>query len=527
MYKYLILLLALSLFTNASAQHDPGRNAVRRISHGKIDSAVNIIKKGARKKNSPLNQAEKNFVLAMAACRVDNPEIAARYAAKAVKMGLPIQRIQAGPRKILAPLYHQKNFKTWLNKKKKKLIHGPMLGSVTDSRAKFWLRTEKEENVKIAINPLRKTPSGTLRLTGQSRTSSKKDYTTTIEVSGLKPDTQYQYHLLINGRKHGLSAVFRTCPEKGKPCKFSIAFGGGAGFTPRHERMWNTIAGHNPRALLMLGDNVYIDDPARPATQKYCYYRRQSQPEWRKLVASTSTCSIYDDHDFGTNDCVPGPRIEKPQWKRKVWNVFKQNWNNPAYAGGEETPGCWYSFYIGNVHFIMLDCRYYRDLEGGSMLGPVQKKWLLHTLKNSNGKFKVLASSVPWSLGVKPHRNDTWDGFEKEREQIFSFIHENRINGVLLMAADRHRSDFRRIPRSKGYDFYEVMSSRLTNIHTHNMIKNAKGSDFIMGYNEKCSFGLLQFDTTEPDPQVTYKIINIDNQLIAAYTLKLSHLFCN
>ena len=59
-----------------------------------------------------------------------------------------------------------------------------------------------------------------------------------------------------------------------------IAFGGGAGFTPQYERMWTTIDGHNPHALLLLGDNVYIDDPTHPLTQRYCYYRRQSQPEW-------------------------------------------------------------------------------------------------------------------------------------------------------------------------------------------------------------------------------------------------------
>ena len=33
------------------------------------------------------------------------------------------------------------------------------------------------------------------------------------------------------------------------------------------------------------------------------------------------------------------------------------------------------------------------------------------------------------------------------------------------------------------------MSLRLTNVHTHSLMEDAKGSEFIMGYNEKCSFG--------------------------------------
>jgi len=68
-------------------------------------------------------------------------------------------------------------------------------------------------------------------------------------------------------------------------------------------------------------------------------------------------------------------------------------------------------------------------------------------------------------------------------------------------------TDLRKIKRPNGYDLYEVMSSRLTNVHTHGLLQNAKGSEWIMGYNKECSFGLLDFDTTQEDPQVKYRII--------------------
>jgi phosphodiesterase/alkaline phosphatase D-like protein len=48
----------------------------------------------------------------------------------------------------------------------------------------------------------------------------------------------------------------------------------------------------------------------------------------------------------------------------------------------------------------MLDTRCYREdpkNENASMLGQVQKKWLLDKLKSPEGKFNVLASSVPWA----------------------------------------------------------------------------------------------------------------------------------
>jgi alkaline phosphatase D len=155
------------------------------------------------------------------------------------------------------------------------------------------------------------------------------------------------------------------------------------------------------------------------------------------------------------------------------------------------------------------------------MLGPVQKKWLMQTLKESSGKIKVIASPVPFSPGVKPGSKDTWDGFAAERDEIFSFIEDEKIDGVLLMAADRHRSDMRQIRRKSGRVFHEVMSSALTNVHRHGLVKNAKGSEFVMGYNQKCSFGMLEFDTTDKKPNVTYKIVSIDNETIDSRTIDL------
>jgi len=170
----------------------------------------------------------------------------------------------------------------------------------------------------------------------------------------------------------------------------------------------------------------------------------------------------------------------------------------------------------------MLDGRYYRSdprRENPSMLGEAQKKWLFNKLKSSQATFKVLASPVPWAFGAKPGSLDPWQGYKAEREQIFSSLEANKIDGVILLSADRHRSDVWKIERENGYDLYEFESSKLTNIHTHKLMPGA-----LFGYNKKCSFGLLTFDTTKPDPQVIYQIINIDNEVIYNLSLKKSQL---
>ncbi|MHC4243935.1 MAG: alkaline phosphatase D family protein [Planctomycetota bacterium] len=326
----------------------------------------------------------------------------------------------------------------------------------------------------------------------------------------------------MNDRKQPKRWSFRTfCTAEAK-AKFQIGFGGGAGYTPWYERMWNTIAAHNPSAFLFLGDNIYIDNPTRPAVQQYCYYRRQSRPEFRNLIASAAIYAIWDDHDFTTNDGWGGPKINEPAWKIPVWRLFRNNWNNPYYGGGENQPGCWFDFSIGDVDFFMLDGRYYRMKSKGdnpSMLGPVQKEWLLKKVKASTATFKVLASPVSWAFGTKPGSRDTWQGYKKEREDILAFLEENKIDGVILISADRHRSDIWKIDRANGYDLYEFESSKLTNIHTHRLMEDA-----LFGYNKKCSFGMLAFDTRATDPKVTYQIINIDNELIHTFSLLKSQL---
>jgi len=522
-HLWLASFTAAVLFSlEAAGQHDMERNLVIKLEATGPEATVSFLNqpKNRKSRGRSSGTSENLFVRAMIACRAGDADEALEHAKAALAGGIPLERFLSGPRDLFAPLYGHPEFKVLVEKRKSPLLQGPMLGSVTDGSAAFWVRTLDESDVRIEVEDA----AGGKSLSGTVRSSSKADYTAVVTVKGLRPDTPYIYKLLIDSQQTGKPFAFRTFPKEGAPAVFRVAFGGGAGYVPEYERMWSTIASREPLALLMLGDNVYIDDPEHPVTHHFCYKRRQSQPDWRELTAGTSVAAIYDDHDFGDNDCVPGPEVEVPPWKRHVWEVFTRNWNNPAYGGGKEQPGCWFDCYIGDVHFVFLDCRYYRDLKGGTMLGPVQKKWLLETLAKSKGRFKVLASSVPWSPGVKPGSADTWDGFPTERESIFSFIEEHCVEGVLLMAADRHRSDLRKIMRPKGYDLYEVMSSRLTNVHTHGLMEKAKGSRFVMGYNDKCSFGLLEFDTTKGDPELTYSIINIDDEVADSRTLKASQL---
>lgn len=468
------------------------------------------------------NDLESWFNLTVAQCRSGKMDSAIQTMNLAIAKGLPFERFLAGPRDLVKPLTESFDFNKLAAERNIQLLHGPIVGSVTESSARFWLRTVAQVQVQMIVStsshlilPLKSAPVVT---------EPDRDYTAILEIKGLQPATTYYYNVLIHGKSVIKPAFpsFRTYPAAGNGAKFQVGFGGGAGFYPPNERVWDTILSHQPIAFLMLGDNVYINMPEMPnGVHYYTYYRRQSRPEFRRLVASTAIYAIWDDHDAATDDVWLGPYKDKPAWKMPLLEIFKQNWNNPYY-GDADWPGCWHHFSIGEVDFFLLDGRTYRTNPydaNPTMLGPVQKAWLMNQLKQAKGTFKVIASPVPWSLATKGAARDTWNGFKEERKEILNFLAENKIDGVILLSADRHRSDAWKIDRKNGYPLYEFESSRLTNQHVHELIPKA-----LFGYNAKQSFGLLTFDTTLDDPTVTYQIVSIDNEIVNELTIKKSEI---
>jgi alkaline phosphatase D len=504
----------------------PGRVGQRQMLDIVENRAAEAVDYCQRRLEAYPDERESLFNLTVAWCQLNDTEKALSAMKRAVAVGLPFARFLAGPRELLQPLTQTPEFRRLASEHAIPLIHGPMLGCVTDRGAKVWVRTVDEVPICVVASTSRNLED-TKHLQSSAATTSRadRDYTAVAEIDGLQADTTYYYDVLVDGKptlKPDYPS-FRTYPPAGGMAQFNVAFGGGASFVTYHERMWNTVAAQQLAGFLFLGDNVYIDLPSEPnGLHHYTYYRRQSRPEYRRLIASTAIYAIWDDHDCAMDDLFFGPYVDKPSWKRPLWSVFRNNWNNPGYGDGEEQPGCWFQFSIGDVDFFLLDGRFYRTnpyIEDASMLGPRQKAWLLDAVAQSQATFKVLASPVPWAFETKGDSLDTWNGYPEERNEIFDYLTQKKIDGVVLISADRHRSDARRIERDGAYPLYEFESSRLTNRKFHDPV----GETFFV-YNKKCSLGKLVFDTTKPDPEVTFQIVSIDNEKIDSLTLKKSEL---
>ena len=492
-----------------------GQRQLLEILDGHPRRAIELAEARLNQHQGESGYGEPWFIKAIALAQLNRIDAAEEAMLMAIVDGMPFDRFLAGPRELLEPLSATETFTAHAARPKNAIVHGPMLGAVTDTSARVWIRTAVETRFQVQA-----TTDGE-RHTASGATAAGRDYTGTATLQGLSPSTTYSYQVLVetNTPPNPPSYTLRTFPRAGASGTFVVAFGGCAGYTPWNERIWDTIAAHAPHAFLTLGDNVYIDLPGQPGPfHDYTYYQRQSRPEFRRLVSSIPVYAIWDDHDAAIDDIWMGPYVDRPAWKQPMVDLFRRNWNNPAY-GSESHPGVWFRFSLGDIDFFMLDGRTYRTnpfAEERTMLGPVQKAWLLESLLDSQATFKVIASPVAWTDGAKPGSRDTWSGFPEEREEILGFIESNDIPGVILLSSDRHRSEAWKIERASGYAFHDLLSGQLTNMHTH-----PKEPGTLFSYNLKDSFGLLTFDTAREDPQATYQIYSIDDELIE--TLVIPH----
>jgi alkaline phosphatase D len=95
-----------------------------------------------------------------------------------------------------------------------------------------------------------------------------------------------------------------------------------------------------------------------------------------------------------------------------------------------------------------------------TMLGATQKADLKAWLSASTAPVKVIVSSVPFN-DFATTGSDSWRGFTTERSELFRYIRDNRIGGVVLVSGDQHWSGVFRNTSFTPYSFYEFMPTPL------------------------------------------------------------------
>jgi hypothetical protein len=190
----------------------------------------------------------------------------------------------------------------------RRLQLGPNVGHTDTQSTRIWIRVFDDP----ASYELRVTGVGTFSFVS---TESAFELGTAIAIAeGLRSDWRYHYQVMRRGRVvPGARGTFRTMPDDTSMAEVQFAF-----VSCNHQKdegAWQQLGAFiedsQPRFLLMMGDQVYLDqngDTWRSHLDSTSQKRRQAiaqkyQDNWgrealRKVMANVPTYMIWDDHDI-------------------------------------------------------------------------------------------------------------------------------------------------------------------------------------------------------------------------------------
>ncbi|MDZ7342325.1 MAG: alkaline phosphatase D family protein [candidate division KSB1 bacterium] len=384
------------------------------------------------------------------------------------------------------------------------VTHGPIVGAVTATSARFVVHTDTAAWVKVYLAQDTTTWSKGIYST-VVETNAANDYFGLLEATGLKPSSTYFYRSVIDGQpKPKYVGRFKTFPAPGQVEPFRFLFGScqqayyddprsGFGF------IFPKMAQEGALFFLQQGDWIYPDTTdreqgdslnffAKHVDQIFETYRDRYDPNFPmiELLKVTPVDFTYDDHDWVDNNC-DGTYMNLGG--SNSIQVYQQAF--PHYPLANASKGVWHKFTCGNVDVFMIDNRAQRDpnlnalqwlqdrfvfkanfLDNHSILGAEQMNWLLDQLKASTATWKFISSGTPFNPAwrglielalllqgtpydpiVDPATGqkasmaflagefvDKWAGFPSDIYKLLKAIIENNIQNVIFLSGDTHTS---------------------------------------------------------------------------------------
>ncbi len=397
-------------------------------------------------------------------------------------------------------------------------LGGPMLGCITETSAKVWVRTVRPAKVKVCV-----TLDGSETTCRPGRSTKESDLVSIVPVTGLEPGESYPYKVLVDGTPIPMPehAAITTVPDTNR---LRLAFGTcphrwGLG----NQKQAGLIRSRKPSALLMYGDIAAQDKNNHLGRHRSDYQVRDFFPAWQGLSSTIPVYATWDDHDYFDNDRAGIPRGYGDEDRLAVRGVFSQAWNNPSYGFNDERGGVFLRTRFGPCDVIMLDNRYFRTREERGFLGNEQTEWLKEQLLDCEGPFVIISCGTMWTDHIS-NGKDSWGKYDPEgREQLFRFIEDNQIPGVLLLSGDRHGASVFRIPRPSGHTFYEFEPASLGG-RSGPVMKAEGHPDALYLVSGEYAFGEFTFDATLDDPEVTFRLIHEDGKTLYEHILRRSEL---
>ncbi|CAJ2507882.1 Uu.00g090680.m01.CDS01 [Anthostomella pinea] len=371
------------------------------------------------------------------------------------------------------------------------------VGYVSDAEAKLLIREPDQSKMPITVqihikdaqapfdNPLWQTAGGV------RWTTEDYDYTAVVTIP-LGHSRQRVYEWTTSNNHSG---EFAAAPKPGampeltdgkftfvttsclvprlpyNPLDHPLSF-------PGMKHLAKVLPSLGAQFMLFLGDFIYVDVPIQfgQSTEDYRQKYRQvyASPDWPAVGQNLSWIHVLDDHEI-QNDW---DKNSTGVYKTAVgpWHHYQTAANPPeAKKAGvasllPRTGVTYFSFTQGPASFFMLDTRSYRtqnsepfDSANKTMLGEEQLEDFLEWLRRPEPlgvKWKIVASSVPFTKNWRVNTRDTWGGFLVERRKILEAMWDVGYSGVgvVVLSGDRHEFGATAFPPPKDSDWPESVT---------------------------------------------------------------------
>jgi len=304
-----------------------------------------------------------------------------------------------------------------------RLIRGPYLQVASSTGIMIRWRTDVSARSKVSYG----TAPGKL-------TSSVEDlqYVTEHKISlkDLKPYTKYYYAIgaLKDTLQGDQNNYFVTLPATGSTGHIRIAALGDCGNNSVNQRnvkanLLKFMGKDEPNAWVLLGDNAYEDGTDSEYQSKFFNIYKDDLLKKYPLYPSPG------NHDYHDRDLTAKHAQETHE------TAYYQNFSMPTEGEAGGVPShtqAFYSFDIGNIHFISLDSygkedKAYRLYD---TIGP-QVQWIKKDLAANKNKGWVIAfwHHPPYTMGS--HNSDQEEELVKIRENFIGIIERAGVDVVL------------------------------------------------------------------------------------------------
>ncbi|KAK5993582.1 hypothetical protein PT974_07016 [Cladobotryum mycophilum] len=354
------------------------------------------------------------------------------------------------------------------------------LGYVSHTEARFLIREPDQAKLPVTLEIRLKGADGSVESSIWqaagiiSETANGTDFTGVTTVS-FKHNDERKYEWRTSNNHTG---EFLTPPQPGKMSAYNdgkFTFLSTSCILPRFpynptehplaipgvRHLARRLPELKAQFMLFLGDFIYIDVPQRfgkpidPAEYTFQYRQVYASPDWAPVGQNLSWIHTLDDHEI--SNVYYSSSNETGVYKAAFdpWNIYQAAVNPPkALTANTKNQrrehATWYEFTQGPASFFMLDTRSLRSSNSlpfeeseKTMLGPEQLEdflaWLARPEPNGV-RWKIVASSVPFTKNWPVNVKDTWGGFLVERKMVLEAMWNTSARGfgVVVLSGDRH-----------------------------------------------------------------------------------------